>query len=386
MPKLKIYTSEKKTAYRPCKLKKHKNKDWFLVYYLENSNGKLKRIRKRVKQIKPDHQRQNYADELKHDIDTKLRLGWNPLLNVNDKHISDNHLLSQYIKAYYSNVKQRYISKDLRYDSYRTYKSYIQVVQDYLSEFCPDTALKDYNKAFIIKYLEYVRHERQKTARYTNNFLQFFRTFSNFLIDRGHIAENPTRNIKPIPNQKKKREIIPENELKQILKAIEKQNKAYYLICLLTYTCFIRRTELTKIKIKDISFERQIIKMRSEVSKNKKNEYVTLPNFLNEPLKDHIQNKPEHYFVFSKTLSPGTENLHPKKISEIWAKFRREINFKKTYQFYSLKDTGITKLFYLNIPILKIRNQARHYDIKITESYTPRLEKADEKIKNLDLF
>jgi hypothetical protein len=76
--------------------------------------------------------------------------------------------------------------------------------------------------------------------------------------------------------------------------------------------------------------------------------------------------------------------LNPKKISDTWSKIRAELNFKAEYQFYSLKDTGITELFLLNVAVIKIRDQARHHDIKITETYTPRNYVCDDTIKNLD--
>ena len=41
-------------------------------------------------------------------------------------------------------------------------------------------------------------------------------------------------------------------------------------------------------------------------------------------------------------------------------------------------------MFHLNIPTIKIRDQARHHDIRITETYTPRLTESDSTIKNLD--
>jgi len=59
------------------------------------------------------------------------------------------------------------------------------------------------------------------------------------------------------------------------------------------------------------------------------------------------------------------------------------LNISKQYDFYSLKDTGITKLLEAGIPIIKVRDQARHHDIKITEKYTPRRTTADDTIRNI---
>ena len=64
------------------------------------------------------------------------------------------------------------------------------------------------------------------------------------------------------------------------------------------------------------------------------------------------------------------------------AKYRKIFGFDDKYQFYSLKDTGITDLLNSSIPAIKVRDQARHYDLKITESYTARNKFADETLRN----
>lgn len=52
------------------------------------------------------------------------------------------------------------------------------------------------------------------------------------------------------------------------------------------------------------------------------------------------------------------------------------------YHFYGLKDTGITDLFLLGLPAIKIRDQARHSSVSITELYTPYNMGCDEFIRN----
>ena len=70
-----------------------------------------------------------------------------------------------------------------------------------------------------------------------------------------------------------------------------------------------------------------------------------------------------------------------RKIQNNWDRLRKKLDFKKEYQFYSLKDTGITDLFLAGLPSLKIRNQARHSTVQITELYTPRNMGCDETIR-----
>lgn len=78
--------------------------------------------------------------------------------------------------------------------------------------------------------------------------------------------------------------------------------------------------------------------------------------------------------------------MNPKKISDTWEKYRKQLNIGREFQFYSLKDTGITDLLNAGVPALKVRNQARHSDIKITEKYTSRNKQSDEVVQNSNFF
>ena len=151
----------------------------------------------------------------------------------------------------------------------------------------------------------------------------------------------------------------------------------------MTYYCFIRRTELTKLKVKDINLQKNIISLSADISKNGKNENVTIPEPLKILLENHLKNANQNDYVFSNdNFATGSKYLQPKKISDNWVKLRKKLTLPISYQFYSLKDTGITDLFNAGVPSIKIRNQARHHDLKITEIYTHRNDKADDDILN----
>lgn len=51
---------------------------------------------------------------------------------------------------------------------------------------------------------------------------------------------------------------------------------------------------------------------------------------------------------------------------------RPGIGLAKEYKFYSLKDTGITNMLRAKTDILSVRDQARHSNIAITDTYTPK--------------
>ena len=384
MPKIQNFEFAENNYFTLPKLSKRKNQVWIIEYYVENRHGNVVRKRQRVKNISPYQKRLELAKDKMREISERLKSGWNPD-GINK--MSNNTIINA-CDMYLKRLEDRYKADDLRYDSFRSYKSLLNLFKNYLiDKKRDDLLLCNFTQSLVLDYLHYIKIKKNKSYRYANNNRAFLKTFCNYLVDNEMMRINPVQKIKAYKRQPKQREIIPEDKLKVILNEIKAKNFEYYIICLLTYLCFIRRTELTKLKVKDFEFQNYIIRLRPEVSKNKNNDMVTIPEFLIEILKNHIKNKNENDFVFSAdNFKPGCEKLHPKKISEKWAKIRTELNFKKTYQFYSLKDTGITRLFKMNIPTITIRDQARHSDIKTTETYTPKIKKADDDIRNLSVF
>lgn len=71
-------------------------------------------------------------------------------------------------------------------------------------------------------------------------------------------------------------------------------------------------------------------------------------------------------------------------LREKWQKIRKKLKFSDTYQFYSLKDSGITKMINI-LNVSEVRDQARHSSIAITDVYTDRSKiDGNEHIKSLD--
>ena len=62
------------------------------------------------------------------------------------------------------------------------------------------------------------------------------------------------------------------------------------------------------------------------------------------------------------------------------------LDLPSNIQWYSLKDTGITDLLKAGIPLIDVKNQARHYSIKMTESYIPKeILEAEKSIQELNM-
>ena len=98
-----------------------------------------------------------------------------------------------------------------------------------------------------------------------------------------------------------------------------------------------------------------------------------------------IYKYPSEYYIIGKTFAPNQQATTSHVLRNRWDKLRRELNFAPAYQFYSLKDSGITKMIKL-LNVAEVRDQARHHNISITDVYTDRAARNDGNgnIKKMD--
>ena len=365
--------------YKPAQLQKYKDR-WVIVYYVkEPAKNVLKRFRKSVPPMPNEKERTKLANKMITEINKRLEKGWSPFNDSNNLLYSS---LDDCISKYLNMLQIEVDSGVKRPDTLRSYTSYLNQLQHYLKK-------QKINIKFIVEfdactaqnYLDYLFYNKRISPRTYNGYLRFLSTFFTWCKNRNYITTNPIEGFRSKPKVQKKREVLSQ-EVREKVKRLRSTNFHYYVLCMLTYYCFIRRTELTKLKVSDIHLKDGFIVIDGSNSKNRKTESVTIPNNLLDDLAEHLAKAKADDFLFSaNNFIPGTKQLTPKKISDTWANFRKKEKFDSKFQFYSLKDTGITDLLNTGVPAIKVRDQARHHDLKITESYTFRNRFADEMVQ-----
>lgn len=362
-----------------------KGKDWIIVYYAKNPvTKKLERQRLRVPKRSNAKIREKEAKRIIEELNNRLQNGWSPYFESTETFYANFFACT---KLFLSQTEIDVKKQVKRPDTLRAYKSYISVITTYIeSENIKIDFVIDFSKTFVVNYLDWLFYTRNVSTETWNNHLTFLTNFGNWLIGKGYIKELPTLTLKRKPKAKKVRNLISTDYQQKILEYLQENSFSYYVLTLIIYSCFIRRRELTLLKVENVKLHQNIIQVPASVSKNKKDEIVTIPNALVELLAIHLQAANNSDYLFSQNnFKPGKEYLNPKKISDYFASMRNTLNLPKDIQFYSWKDTGITAMFEAGFPLIKIRNQARHYDISMTEKYTHRNIEADQEIKNNSL-
>lgn len=363
--------------YKPAELRA--NKVWYIEYYAKNPlTEKLERFKKRVPSMKSQREREKYAKKMVQAINQKLETGWSPFYeNPSNQYKSLEDSFSLFLKQLEKEVKDGI----KRPDTLRSWKSFFSNISAYINEKHLDIKfVLNIDFLFVNNFLDYIYYDKRNSPRTYNNYLAYMKGFFEWAKLKGYAKQNPAEGIKSKPKVQKKREPLTA-EVKKCIKELREKDFHFFTCCMLTYFCLIRRTELTKLKVSDVRLSESRIILDGSITKNRKTDSVTIPDVFLPILAQHLATANNSDYLFGKDFKPGKIQLNPKKISDTWIKYRKKYKFDSKFQFYSLKDTGIMDLLNSGIPSIKVRDQARHYDIKQTEAYTTRNLIADDTIK-----
>ena len=363
-------------SFKPAELRI--GTDWLIVYYAKDpQSDKLVRFRNRVPKINNKKERMRFAQKMIETLNEQLYSGWSPYMGNLTEVKTIDYCFDYYLKT---------LSKELsdgvkRKSTCNNYKHFITAFTEYLSIYQKNAKfISDISTLICDHFLDRIYIEKEKSARTYNFYLMCMRAFFNFCLSKGFIKENPVKNTKSKTIKEKTRVVLNQKEKKQ-LQLLREDNFHFYVFCMTTYYCFIRPNELKKLKVEHVNIEKSYITIPSSISKNRKTENVTIPNIFIEELKEHIGKASKDLFLFGKKFVPGKQAVT--NLFYHWENVRKKHGFRKEVQFYSLKDTGITDMLNAGVPAIKVRDQARHSDLKITEIYTARNNSADETVKNI---
>ncbi|ANW96754.1 hypothetical protein AXE80_10910 [Wenyingzhuangia fucanilytica] len=383
-----MYTSQKQHTqvnidYIPAEL--HENKIWEIQYYVLNPfTEKLERKRNRVKPLKSITLRRQLAKQMIVKINARLAKGWNPFLER--KGLKELTKLYEVFEIYLKNISIEYKDGNKSLDTYKTYNSRIKNLKIWLEENrLQDLYCYKFDYELIDSFLDYLRYDKEVSARTRDNYMTFITTLSLWMMSKKYLAHNPCEGFKKI-NKKTEasRCVFPQGIREQVLEFWKEHNINYFVLCMTCYYCLVRRTELTKIRVRDLNLNKQTLFVEAENAKNNRTAHVSVPKELVCFLANHVKKAKSTDFIFSAdNFKPGTNQLNPNTITNKWSVMRKKIDIDTKYKWYGLKDSGITDLIIKGVNLKSVRDQARHHSIKQTEEYIPRnMKEADINILN----
>lgn len=349
--------------------KLHMGKTWYVDFLCYDPVAdKMKRKKYMLDSIKKISTRKKRACEIISIVSSRLREGWNPWAEVSN---SRQYSLFDYVIQRYSETVNKLTMNDtLKQKTAYDYLSRLNMLVEYnRSRKNKVIYMYQFDQCFVSDFLDYILLDRDSSARTRNNYRCWLSAFSSWLLEKKYIEHNPIENIHSLPERRKFRCALSKNDLEHLQDYLQKVNPHFLLACRMEYYTFIRPNELSNVKLADIRLKEQKIFISSAVSKNRRDGMVGLNDELCRMMIDlNIFDYPDSYYLFGDKFKPNAEKGDSRMFRDTFFKVRKALKFPDTYQFYSLKDSGIRDLANAK-GIVVARDQARHSDVATTNKY-----------------
>ena len=210
--------------------------------------------------------------------------------------------------------------------------------------------------------------EKGINPRSVNRKISTLKTYFKFLIREGELIENPM--IKVVAPKSKKRLpiFIEEDQIASLSNEVQfesgfigQRNK---LIIELFYVTGIRLSELINIKISDVDFSNQSIKV---LGKRKKERIIPLSSSMINSLDNFIKNNHKNHFLF--TNLDGVK-LYTKLVYRVVNKYIAKISSVNKKSPHILRHTFATHMLNNGADINAIKELLGHANLSATQVYT----------------
>jgi integrase/recombinase XerD len=200
------------------------------------------------------------------------------------------------------------------------------------------------------------------------------KSFFNYLIFEGYIKDSPISNIESPKQEKKLPKVLTEEEIKKLINSIDlnhdfgQRNKT---IIEILYGTGIRVSELINLKLSNIFFKENIIKV---IGKGNKERFVPLGEIASNEMKIYINNR-NRLKIDSKSsdilfLNRYGRRLTRSMIFKIISDASKRIGLDKKISPHTLRHSFATHLIKNGADLRSIQLILGHESITTTEIYT----------------
>lgn len=219
-------------------------------------------------------------------------------------------------------------------------------------------------------FFTYIRTERKLSNESYNSHLFMFRSFYNELVEEAVVKQNPFVGLRGLPSNSTAALYFKKVQTEHLKNEIPARDKELWKFIEFIYYCFIRPGEIRQLKVSDIIIDEHRIKVRSDVSKTNKMQYVSIPTQLMKTIHGMELNKyPDHYFVFSRRGGPGEKMLGVNNMKIRHRKILDDLKYSTQHKLYSWKHTGAIACSNAGMNLKDLQMQLRHHSLDQVNTY-----------------
>ena len=303
--------------------------------------GKLKRKKYMLDRFKRGREREVTANRIIANIYNQVAHGWNVWAPTNTSR-SDTavHTVLERYRAYLVNVHHKGV---LKRKTFFDYTSRLRILEEYIAEqLQPVRMCYQMDQSFWVDFLDYLLMDRDLSAKTRNNYRTWASTLCTWMTEKRFLNENPIQYIHSLPEHGKFRQPLEPDDLRRLSDYLRENNKPFLLAVMMEYCTAIRPTELSFIKLQDISIQEGSVFVSSQISKNRRDGKIKLPNkVIKLMIELEVFSHPAGCYLFGRGFLPSERRQDSRYFAIEFNKVRDVLGFPKHYMFYSLKDSGL---------------------------------------------
>lgn len=362
----------------------HTGKNWYVDFFAYDPvSDRMKRKKYMLDREKNLNERHTMAALLISNITHRLIRGWNPWIRDD----STRHLtaFAEVLSAYRLYIGKMEAKGTLRHKTAYDYLRRLGALETYILECHVGIRfVYQFDRAFIIDFLDYLILDKDVSATTRNNYRTWLSTLGTWLVERHYVASNPVEGIHMLREKEKLRDALTPASLARMREYLYNNNRYFLLACMMEYYTFIRPDELRHLIIGNISVANKEVTVPADVSKNHKERTVGLnTKVLRLMIELRIFDAPSHYYLFGENMKPGPSMTYLNSFRYEWGKMRKVLRWPDSYQFYSLKDSGIRDLANAE-GVVVARDQAGHSDVAVTNRYLKKGKTVPDIVKSFE--
>lgn len=245
----------------------------------------------------------------------------------------------------------------LRKKTYQTYISKLDVFFEWLGS-------RGVEEETILEFFYWIQ-----STRSANTYMKYVHLFKKLLKEEGlGSLMNEVKHLRIQPNSAL---YFQKHQVLRLKNRIPAKYPDLWFCCQLLYYCFIRPGEQRMMKVNDILFDDWKIRMRAEITKNKKTQFVTIPVPFRAEIKNLMERGPNEWLF--PDLRDGTKPIGPNTMNKRHRKILNEAGFSVDHKLYSWKHTGAVACVKAGISLKELQIQLRHHSLKEVDEYLKQL-------------
>jgi site-specific recombinase XerD len=263
--------------------------------------------------------------------------------------------------------------KDVKRYSPNTVKSYSSDLEDFL-EYCKEKGkneIVELNERFIKSYMIKLTEEgigKNSISRKLSTIRSLFKfSYRNELIE-----QNPTAQIKNPKVHKKLPEITSVNSILKIYQLAEEAENPKHaamikVIFELLYGCSLRVSELCDLKIKDINFRNNTLRVFGKGSKMR---IVPVGEKSKLVIEDYLNNFPSDDYQLSLVRTEKGNKLYPKYVYRLVNKYLSKVTDIRKKSPHILRHSSATHMLDSGADLQAVKEILGHENLSTTQIYT----------------